>query len=87
MLQTHMPAIFFITVFTLKRFQTVFDRLLCFSFDPLLKEFSNRCVFDKNAQLISVNGSSKRIEMCAFLSENALVLTGPKIRAVYKRKK
>ena len=38
-----------------------------FSFEPLSKEFSNRCVFDENAQLISVDGSSKRIEIHTYI--------------------
>ena len=49
-----------------------------FRFDPLSRTFSNRCVFNENAQLISVDGKPKRIEMYAFSNENALVWTGPK---------
>ena len=78
-----------------------------FSFEPLSKEFSNRCVFDENAQLISVDGSYKRIEIHTYihtyfigssprgfsesnvciLSENALMLTGPKISGPFIREK
>ena len=43
-------------------------------FDTLSRAFSNRRVFDENAQRISVVwAEGKRIEMCAFLKENALV--------------
>ena len=54
-----------------------------FRFDPLSRAFSNRCVFIEkaqigNAQVISVNGKPKRIEMYAFSNENASVWTGPK---------
>ena len=42
-----------------------------------LRAFSNRCVFDENANAkrISVSGRSRRIEMHAFSNENALVCT------------
>ena len=46
-----------------------------FRVDPLLRTFSNRCVFDENAQRISVDGRPKRIEMYAFSQENAIVWT------------
>ena len=54
-----------------------------FRFDPLSRAFSNRCVFNENAQienaqLISVDGKPKRIEMYAFSNENALGWTGSK---------
>jgi len=49
-----------------------------FPFDPLSREFSNRCVFDENAQPISVVPMPKRIEMYAISNENALVWTEPK---------
>ena len=45
---------------------------------PLSRAFSNRCVFDENAQRFSVDRRPKRIEMYAFSNENALVWTGPK---------
>ena len=51
---------------------------MCFPFDPLSREFSNRCVFDENAAHYSVVGRPKRIEMFAISNENALVWTGPK---------
>ena len=44
---------------------------------PLSRAFSNRCVFDENAQRFSVDRRPKRIEMYAFSNENALVWTGP----------
>ena len=54
-------------------------------FDPLSREFSNRCVFDENAQRISVDGRPKRIEMyAAFSNENALVLTRTKLNAQFR---
>ena len=56
-------------------------------FDPLSREFSNRRVFDENAQRISVDGRPKRIEMYAtFSNENALVLTCPKLNASFVAK-
>ena len=48
-----------------------------FCFDPLSRAFENRCVFDEDAQRISVEGRVKRIETYAFSNENALVWTGP----------
>ena len=48
-----------------------------FRFDPLSRAFSNRCVFNENAQRISVDGRPKRIEMYAFLNKNELVWKGP----------
>ena len=39
-----------------------------FLFDPLSRAFSNRCVFDENAQRISVDVRPKRIEMYGFSS-------------------
>ena len=48
-----------------------------FRFDPLSRAFSNRCVFDENAQRVSVDGRPKRIKMYAFSNKNALVWTGP----------
>ena len=46
-------------------------------FDPLSRAFSNRCVFDENAQRIGVNGRPKRNKKYAFSDENALGWTGP----------
>ena len=37
-----------------------------FRFDPLSRAFSNGCVFDENAQRISLDGRPKGMEMCAF---------------------
>ena len=44
----------------------------------------DRCVFDENAQRISVDARPKRIEMYAFSNENALVSTGPQSRELEK---
>ena len=44
----------------------------------------DRCVFDENAQCISVDARPKRIEMYAFSNENALVSTGPQSRELEK---
>ena len=41
-----------------------------FRFDPPSRAFSNRCVFDENAERIGVDGRPKRIEMCAFSNCN-----------------
>ena len=46
-----------------------------FRFDPPSRAFSNRCVFDENAQRVAVDGRPKRLEMRS--NENALVWTGP----------
>ena len=46
-----------------------------FRFDPPSRAFSNRCVFDENAQRISVDGKPKRIEVHAFQNENPLFWT------------
>ena len=76
-IQTHAPAIFSIIVFILMRFRpfsTVHTNTICmrFRFDPLSKALQI-----ENAQRMSVDGRPKRIEMCAFLSENALVWMRP----------
>ena len=43
-----------------------------FCFDPLSRAFSDRCVFDENAQSIIVDGWPKQhIEKNAFSIENA----------------
>ena len=58
-------------------FSTVFafnTKMIC-CFDPLSRAFSDRCVFDENAQRINVDGRPTRIEMYAFSNENALVWT------------
>ena len=51
-------------------------RCMHFRFDPLSRAFSNRCVFDENAQRISVDGRPKCIEMYAVSNENALMWRG-----------
>ena len=83
MLQTHAPALFSV-VFILMRFRpfsTVHMHLYymyaLLNFDPLSRAFSNRYVFDENAQCIIVDRRRKRIEMYAFLNENALMWTDP----------
>ena len=52
--------------------------MYAFSFESLSRAFSNRCVFDENANAkrISVSGRPRRIEMHAFSSENASVRRG-----------
>ena len=52
--------------------------MYAFSFETLSRAFSNRCVFDENANAkrISVSGRPRRIEMHAFSNENALMCTG-----------
>ena len=52
------------------------NEVYAFSFDPLSRAFSNRYVFDENAQRISVDGRPKRIEMYAASNENALMWRG-----------
>ena len=47
-----------------------------FRFDPLSRAFSNRCVFDENAQRISVDGRRKRIEMCSVFKRKRISLDG-----------
>jgi len=41
------------------------NNVICmhFRFDPLSRAFSNRCVFDENAQRISVDERPKRIDV------------------------
>ena len=53
-------------------FSTVHKNRICtlFRFDLLSRAFSNRCVFDENAERIGVGGRPKRIEMYAFLNFN-----------------
>ena len=46
---------------------------MCFHLYPLSRAFSNRGVFDKNAQRFSVDRRPKRIEMYAFSNENTSV--------------
>ena len=49
-------------------FSTVHANTLCmhFRFDPLLRAFSNWCVFYENSRRVSVDRRPKRIEMYAF---------------------
>ena len=93
MLQTHAPAIFLAIVFIVKRFRPPFrqsstvhtkTRCMRFRFDPLSRAYSNRCVFDENAQPIvwTELKRPKRVALCAYSNENALVWTGPFYRAV-----
>ena len=56
-------------------FLTVHTIKICmrFCFDPLSRAFSDRCVFDENAQRIIVDGRPEQhIEMNAFSNENEL---------------
>ena len=50
-----------------------------FRLDPLSRAFSDRCVFNENAQRISVDGRSKRRDILAFSNENALVRQGLRV--------
>ena len=64
---------------TTRPFSTFYtNAIVCFPFDPLSRAFSNRCVFDKNAQRISVDETSERIEMYAFSDKIASTWTGRK---------
>ena len=78
MLQTHAPAMISVIVFDMfyRRSTLIMTTCMRFRFDPLSRAFSNRCVFDGNAQCISADGRPKRIEMYAFSKENALVWMG-----------
>ena len=46
-------------------FLSVHTNTICmrFRFDPLSRAFSNRCVFDENAQRVRVDGRRKLIEI------------------------
>ena len=57
MLQTYAPVIFSVIVFILMRFRP----------STLMRYV---CVFDENAQCITVDGRPKRIEMYAISNEN-----------------
>ena len=61
-----------VNVFISMRFQLYTLVRICMRFHlyPLSKAFSNRCVFDENAQRFSVDKSPKRIEMYAFSNES-----------------
>ena len=71
-----------LSVFISMRFRLSTLMLICMRFHlyPLSRAFSNRCVFDENAQRFSVDRRPKRIEMYAFSNENAVVWTGPQSR-------
>ena len=56
-----------------------------FRFDPPSRAFSNRCVFDENAQRISVDGKPKRIEMHAFSKRKRSFLDRVLFISLYKR--
>ena len=56
-----------------------------FRFDPPSRAFSNRCVFDENAQRISVVGKPKRIEMHAFSKRKRSFLDRVLFISLYKR--
>ena len=60
MLQTYAPVIFSVIVFILMRFRP-------FRPSTLMRYV---CVFDENAQCITVDGRPKRIEMYAISNEN-----------------
>ena len=69
MLQTYAPAIFLVILMrfrlpTLLRDVCVFARK---------RAFLSQCVFDENAQRISMDRRVKRIEMYAFSNENTSV--------------
>ena len=52
---------------------TLIRYVMRFRFDPISRAFSNRSVFDENAQWISVDG--RLSEMYEFSNDNALVWT------------
>ena len=56
-----------------------------FRFDPPSRAFSNRCVFDENAQRISVDGKPKRIDMHAFSKRKRSFLDRVLFISLYKR--
>ena len=69
MLQTYVPAIFLVILMrfrlpTLLRDVSVFARK---------RAFLSQCVFDENAQRISMDRRVKRIEIYAFSNENTSV--------------
>ena len=49
--------------------------MYAFSFRSAFKSVFKSIVFYENAQRISVDGRPKRMEMCAFSNENAIVWT------------
>ena len=56
-----------------------------FRFDPPSRAFSNRCVFNENAQPISVDGKPKRIEVHAFSKRKRSILDTVLFISLYKR--
>ena len=56
-----------------------------FRFDPPSRAFSNRCVFDENAQRISVDGKPKLIKMHAFSKRKRSFLDRVLFISLYKR--
>ena len=70
-------------------FWCVFDRPVYvsvrFRFDPPSRAFSNRCVFNENAQRISVEGKPKRIEVHAFSKRKGSILDTVLFISLYKR--
>ena len=56
-----------------------------FRFDPPSRAFSNRCVFNENAQRISVDGKPKRIEVHAFSKRKRSILDTVLFISLYKR--
>ena len=83
MLQTHVPAIFYVFIFILIRFRLfltvhTYTIRICFHFDPLPIKFSNQWVFDENAHHVSVEGRPTCIEMKALSNKNVSVWKGPK---------
>ena len=86
-LQTHARAIFSVIVFILMRFRpflTVHTNKICmrFCFDPLSRAFSDRCVFDKNAQRIIVDGRPKTTHRNERVFKRKYI-TGPYLINVY----
>ena len=77
-----------VIVFTLMRFRpSTLIRYVSvrFRFDPPSRAFSNRCVFDENAQRISVDGKPKRIEVHAFSKRKRTILDTVLFISLYKR--
>ena len=77
-----------VIIFILMRFrQSTLIRYVSmrFRFDPPSRAFSNRCVFDENAQRVSVDGKPKRIEMHAFSKRKRSFLDRVLFISRYKR--
>ena len=78
--QRHAPVIFSAIAILMppfRQFSTVHTYTICMPsrFDPLSRAFSNRYVFDENAQRIIEDRRLKLIEMHAFLNESASMWT------------